>query len=526
MDWYSYYKEHFTRGTNPNVCVANCQRIVMELLNNHLIPFRIAADSCIGYLAALYDAAGDCFSVGFAFRIAMNALDGAMQRAYEVTERKDREWAQELLEAERADGYGPSYEPDDYTVEDIDLEGVEMDGVDDDPTLNELYLCDKESEGSHSSQCIDSPDSESEGLSKFFLDFEHIESWGRARWVAFMAHIDMAIDIASTDPAGVDSMARLLTEIRDNFDRIPMDSQKQARAAADRLALAIRDQTENIMDTLQDKHQIDLISECVDGNEWTSKNDLTEGFIVEPPNVDESAASLISEPQLYLDLSGWGNWSVEDWVIFDQAVADAQTAAIASPADPMPAIHLFLSIRQNIEALERHRRFSMGNTADDLLEAVKKGMAQDLFQIQQKCPYAPRPIPMGQDTNQLSSQHKAFPVSDGTSGRWKRGQVGRETVELNFDHLDNWNLSQWAAFKIQMDKMTAAAETTMDALGQPGQLLEDIRAHVHQIPQHYMEDVSQMVSRLVQAICGKTSETLAEILQGCGRGDAANRSSK
>lgn len=526
MDFYSYYKERFTWGHNPYESVAQCQKVVMELMNDHLIPLRISAESATGYLAALYDFASDGCAVSFPFRIVMCALNNAMERAYTAVENIDRERAKQAMEDMRADGLIPVYDPGDYEVQDADLEGIEMDGVDDDPAINELHLCDKESEGRHSSRHIDGLDSESEGLSKHFLHFQGIESWGKARWAAFTAQIDRAINIAATDPAGVDSMAHLLSNIRDNFDKIPVGSQEQALVAADKLVLSIRENMESIMDALQDKRQIALISECIDADDWDCENDATEGFIVKAPDVNESVASLISEQQSYLDLSGWGCWGEEDWSIFDQAIADARAAAIASPADPMPAMHLFGGIRQNIETLERHRRFDMGNTADDLLEAIKKGMAQDLFQIQKKCPYSPRPMPImssesqSRDAVQLSPEYTVAPTPDNSDRRWKKGRVGRELVALDFDRLDEWKLSQWAALKIHSDKLTAAAEMTTDALGQPGQLLEDLRAHVQQIPPHYKEDASQIASQLVQAISGRISEALAEILQYCGQSDA------
>lgn len=526
MDFYSYYKERFTWGHNPYESVAQCQKVVMELMNDHLIPLRISAESATSYLAALYDFAGDGCAVSFPFRIVQNALANAMQRAHDAVEAIDREQAKEAMEDMYADGLIPMYDPGDYEVQDVDLEGVEMDGVDDEPTLYELYLRDKESEGNHSSQCIDGPDSESEGLSKYFLDFQGIEGWGKARWAAFTAQIDTMIDIAATDPAGVDSMAHLLTEIRANFDRIPTESQEQALVAADRLVLAIRENMESLMDTLQDKRQINLISESMGMDDWDGENDLPDGFFDGPPDADESIAFFTSELHPKLDLSGWRCWGEEDWSIFEQAVADAQAAATAEPADAAPAMHLFLEIRQNIETLELPRRFSMGNTADDLMEAVKQGMAQDLFQIQTKCPYVPRPVPIepseapNRDAVQLPPEYAATPTSDDSDRRWKKGRVGRELVELNFDHLGEWSLSQWAAFKIHADKMTAAAELTTDALGQPGQLLEDIRAHIGEIPQHYIDDVTQMVTQLVQVINGRTSDALAEILRHSGQGNA------
>lgn len=360
-----------------------------------------------------------------------------------------------------------------------------------------------------------------DGLSQRFLDFEHIETWGKARWAAFTAQIDVAVDIADTSPMGLDSMSHLLSEIRGNFDRIPVEAQEQALIVVGKLVLAIRENIERAVDTMQDKHQIELTADMGD---WNGEDDPPERFAEEPLDADETKALFTSETQRGLDLSGWGNWSEEDWSTFNQAVSDAKAAATAEPADPEPALRLFLGIRQNIEALSLNRRFSMGNTADDLAEAIKKGMAQDLFQVQQKCPYLPMPRPIDRDADRPLPQCDAAPASDGNDRRWKRGKIGRETVELDFDHLDEWNLSQWAALKIHADKLTAAAELTTGALGQPGQLLEDIRAHLQQVPQHYKDDVSQMVTQLVQAINGRASETLAEISRYCEQGDTADRS--
>lgn len=344
-----------------------------------------------------------------------------------------------------------------------------------------------------------------DGLFQRFLDFEHIEAWGKARWAAFTAQIDMAVDIATTSPMGLDSMFHLWAEIRDNFSRIPMENQEQALIAADRLVLAIREDMERAMDTMQDWYQFELIADLGD---WDGENDPPERFAEEPPDADEATAFFTSEMQPRMDLSGWVNWNEENWAVFNQAVSDAQAAATVSPADPEPALRLFLGIRQNIETLPLHRRFDMGNTADDLMEAIKRGMAQDLFQVQKKCPYAPRPMPINQNADQ-----SLVSVPDETRGRWKRGQVGRELVELNFDHIADWGLSQWAALKIEIDKLSVAAELTMDALGQPGQLLEDFRSHIKQVPAHYRGELVQMAARLEQAISGKAAEALAEIQQ-------------
>ena len=74
MDWYSYFKERFSWGPNPYTSVANCQRVVMELVNNPIIPMRISAEAATGFLTAAYDFAGDGCAVSFPFRVTAKAL--------------------------------------------------------------------------------------------------------------------------------------------------------------------------------------------------------------------------------------------------------------------------------------------------------------------------------------------------------------------------------------------------------------------------------------------------------------------
>lgn len=367
----------------------------------------------------------------------------------------------------------------------------------------------EERSGAQYDECPE--DQPQESLSRRFLDFEHVETWGKARWTAFTAQIDTVIDIATTSPTGLDSMSHLLIEIKSAFGRMSVDSQEQALIAADRLVLAIREGMERAMDTMQDRYQFGLIADLGD---WDGEDDPPERFAEEPPDVDEATAFFTSELQPYLDLSGWGNWGEEDWAVFDQAIANAQAAAVAEPADTAPAMHLFLEIRQNIETLTLHRRFAIGNLADDLMEAIKQGMAQDLFRIQKKCPAVP--VPIGPVPSKSQAQQDPPPATDGGRGHWKRGKVGRETVELNFDQIADWGLSEWAGLKIEADKLMAAAELTTEILGPPGQMLEDIRAHVEHIPPLYKKEVAQMAVKLERAISGKVSETLSEILQSDG----------
>lgn len=346
-------------------------------------------------------------------------------------------------------------------------------------------------------------DGPEEGLSRRFLHFENIGGWGKDRWDAFVANFDSIVDIAATSPAGLDSMSHFLTRLNAVFCEIPLDSQEKALTVADRLVLIVQEKTETMMANMQDRHQMELIGNL---DSW---DDPPEGACDGPPYEEEADAIPSFENHPGLDVSDWKDWGEDEWAAFDRAISDAKSAAVAEPSDTAPAMHLFRQIRENIETLAMHRKFTMGNVADDLQEAIQKGMSQDLFRIQQKCPAVP--VPVGPVPSKFQLQQSDAPTSDGGRGRWKRGKVGRETVELDFDQIGKWNLSQWAGLKIEVDKLTAAAELTTEILGPPGQMLEDIRAHIQQVPQHYQGEVVQMAAKLERAIGGRVAEALAEI---------------
>ena len=45
MDWYCYFKERFTWGSNPYASVEKCQQIVDEMMMNPIIPSRISTEA-------------------------------------------------------------------------------------------------------------------------------------------------------------------------------------------------------------------------------------------------------------------------------------------------------------------------------------------------------------------------------------------------------------------------------------------------------------------------------------------------
>lgn len=95
MDYYSYFRERFTWGFNPYTAMAGCQQIVIELLNNSKIPFRISSAAAADLLAALADYAGNGCAVTATYENIMNAFVDACQRTRDTTVVADKAWLME-----------------------------------------------------------------------------------------------------------------------------------------------------------------------------------------------------------------------------------------------------------------------------------------------------------------------------------------------------------------------------------------------------------------------------------------------
>lgn len=213
MDFYSYYKERFGWGPNPYAAVAMCQREVMELIDNHIIPFRIYSEAATGFLAALHDFAGDGCAVDSPFRIVKNSLENALERTYEAVERIDREWAKEVMEAERADVDGPPYEPPEFECWDVDLAEEDYDGIDDDPALatSELYG--------------DGGESGNTSTRRPFPDWEHISDWTATDWLKLQVYKDKIMAAAESGFMGVSAVAGVLAAAKEAMNMIPLPRQ-------------------------------------------------------------------------------------------------------------------------------------------------------------------------------------------------------------------------------------------------------------------------------------------------------------
>lgn len=237
MDWYSYYKERFGWGHNPYQAVAACQRVVMELLNNHIVPMRIAADSAIGFLCALYDSAGSGYTAGFPFRIVKNALENSLEQTYDSVDAMDKAWAQEVAAAEREDSDGPVYMPPEYEVRDEDLDGEDTDGIDDWPTLLSNY-------GIYG-------EPGTTGTRTPFPDWEHISDWTQSDWIKLQVYKDKVLASAEHGFMAISSVSGSLSAAKEAMNHIPLPRQVElgmwAQEVTDALIVGMEDDLQKML---------------------------------------------------------------------------------------------------------------------------------------------------------------------------------------------------------------------------------------------------------------------------------------
>lgn len=236
MDFYSYYKERFTWGPNPYVSVAQCQQTVTEMMDNPRIPFRVASESAISFLAALADFAGDGCTVTTTYKTVMNALTFQMDQTGELAGARDRAWRLELLETERADGEGPAYDPGEYTVWPVDLEG---ENPDDEPGLDEPDFANLEDLYGMNGE------PGSTGTRRPFPDWQHIDKWTQEDWIKLQTFKDKILAASDHGFLAIGSVANVLAAAKDAMHHIPLPRQVElalwAEEIVDRLIFSLED---------------------------------------------------------------------------------------------------------------------------------------------------------------------------------------------------------------------------------------------------------------------------------------------
>ena len=187
MDYYSYFRERFTWGFNPYTAMAGCQQIVIELLNNSKIPFRISSAAAADLLAALADYARNDCTVTATYENIMKALVDACQRARDTTVVADKAWLMETQELEQEASGGPPHEPIDFEPWPVDMDTgedeVDREDSDEDEPREPNGILEAIEEYLYSRCDLVPP-----GTRRPWPDWQHCGSWTSGDWVRFQIH--------------------------------------------------------------------------------------------------------------------------------------------------------------------------------------------------------------------------------------------------------------------------------------------------------------------------------------------------
>lgn len=242
MDWYCYFKERFTWGSNPYASVEKCRQIVDEMMMNPIIPSRISTEAAIDFLAAVRDFAGDGCFVHDEFATVMASLFGELHTMREAVEAADAAWAQEV-DGEQGDGSGPPYVPGDYEVRPVDEDGEDPDDEPEpveipDPDDRDLYFTLKAMYG-------DSGEPGTTGTRTPFPDWDHISDWTATDWLKLQTYKDKVLAAAESGFMGISSVAGILAAAKGAMIRVPLPRQVElcmwATEVVDRLMFGLED---------------------------------------------------------------------------------------------------------------------------------------------------------------------------------------------------------------------------------------------------------------------------------------------
>lgn len=254
MDWYSYFRERFSWG-NPYASVTQCQQMVIELIQNPHIPFRVSSAASVDFLAALADFAGDGCSVATTYANAMEALVDEMQRMRELTAARDMAWLEEGQEG----GCGPMYAPSDYEVQPVDLDGNELE---DDPPE---FPPPDEQDIAVILQAMygDGGEPGTTGTRTPWPDWDHISDWTATDWLKLQTFKDKVLAAAESGFAGVSSVAGILAAAKGAMCRVPLPRQVElamwATEVVDCLMFSLEDDLQAMCSGSLHSHQGRLV---------------------------------------------------------------------------------------------------------------------------------------------------------------------------------------------------------------------------------------------------------------------------
>lgn len=241
MDFYSYFKERFSWGSNPYSAVEKCRQIVDELMMNPIIPSRISNEAAVDFLAAVRDFAGDGCFVSDEFATILGSLTGGLRTMMEEVEAADEAFGQEMADAGQGEAGGPPYTPGDYEVQPVDMDGNELEDEPDElpPPDEQDILC------AIQAMYGGGGESGTTGTRRPWPDWEHVDTWTPTDWLELQIYKDKVMAAAESGFMGVSSVAGILAAAKGAMCRVPLPRQVElamwATEIVDRLMFSLED---------------------------------------------------------------------------------------------------------------------------------------------------------------------------------------------------------------------------------------------------------------------------------------------
>lgn len=242
MDFYGYYMERFSWGSNPYSAIEKCQRVVAELLDNPTVPFRIAIGSATGFLAALADYAGNGCMVSKSYGDVLLALNESLYIQQTVVEAIDQEWNQEEKDVEIHPDDIPLGDPG-YVVEPVDLEGADPDDGKGDWSPDVFCHAAREPYSSEGEPCATD-------VRNLFPDWEHIDKRIQADWEKLQIYKNKVLAPIGHSFDYMRPATDTLAAIEFHIHRLPLSRRAELFVLAAEIVDALMDGLENNLQSL------------------------------------------------------------------------------------------------------------------------------------------------------------------------------------------------------------------------------------------------------------------------------------
>lgn len=190
---------------------------------------------------------------------------------------------------------------------------------------------------------------------------------------------------------------------------------------------------------------------------------------------------------------------VTDLDELERLAAEASAEATGSPADVLPAVQMFVAIRDRIKNVSTQNRFRTGNLANDLTEAIHQGLSKDLFDIRKQCPVVPHRV------EEVTAPDDASFDSEKDEATWNNP---------DFEQWANWSTADWVRLEGWKRKVLSAAGADLSTMSIVISALQNVRENISRLGMARQVQVAMWATDLTDTLCTTLERSLAEICHG------------